>query len=526
MANFALFRRHSPEHAPITLLDKPFCAAVGCLQVFETRTLLQWHAWAARHKPYRCQCGFEGSKENFDYHLARAKREALKNINHKSAFEKTHTCAAEGCHRVFPNGSKLKDHAKKTGHKAFQCVCSKGFSRLGSLTRHVDEYRESEAGKYRCPLKSEYRYKKSEPCAGTFKRLNHLEQHLRSKNRFGHNKSGQELELLLLPFRKRRPTARKSAVTAGIPTTIDAAHGGPSTTNTGNNSTTPDPPINKNAAAQKAFLAVTMGAIPLTQDDAYTMPTAAPTSGQAGFQASPSDFSPWPAAAEGVPSSISLSSLHPPAWSNNRSIHGYQESGYPGFPINGYSSSQSVYGDPPASFVDPRCLNGYVMPAPNSHVPNPMNNQEGFGMHYNASSMASGLRPLANSTGPLDAYPPMHPNPLQPTAFNHGQLGFIHPIANHMVSNVGTGEPARPQSAFAGQNLVDFSTAAPLQAQVFTGLMDDSLNDLSLTGDMNIGYAGMGFNNDGFNLAEDMNIGDAGMGFNNGADMDFGYAGF
>lgn len=118
-------------------------------------------------------------------------------------FENPHTCAAQGCSRTFDNGNELEKHAKKAKHKAFQCNCdpSKAYTKLCSLTRHIEG--ETKPGRFECPLGTHKAPAWSDgkvPCF-SFRRIGHLEQHLRS---WHHGKTRDEVKALVAPLRKRK----------------------------------------------------------------------------------------------------------------------------------------------------------------------------------------------------------------------------------------------------------------------------------------------------------------------------------
>lgn len=74
----------------------------------------------------------------------------------------------------------MEQHATKNKHKAYVCICGKGFAKLSALRRHIEE--STQARKYKCPL-----------CDNEFKRQGHVEQHLR----LIHNKAKDAIKDLL-----------------------------------------------------------------------------------------------------------------------------------------------------------------------------------------------------------------------------------------------------------------------------------------------------------------------------------------
>lgn len=90
----------------------------------------------------------------------------------------TPSCAA--CHAPFPKNYQLEQHATKNKHKAYLCTCSKGFTKLSALRRHIQE--STKVREHRCPL-----------CNHECKRPGHVEQHLR----LVHKKSKDVIKNLL-----------------------------------------------------------------------------------------------------------------------------------------------------------------------------------------------------------------------------------------------------------------------------------------------------------------------------------------
>lgn len=117
-----------------------------------------------------------------------------------------HTCAVKDCLRVFENGSKLQQHASKTGHRAFQCLCDKAYTKLCSLTRHIKE--AVEKPQHKCPLfvsdckapRWNLRCYSSHLDNKVYARISHLEAHLVKI----HKKTPDEIEALVRPLRKNK----------------------------------------------------------------------------------------------------------------------------------------------------------------------------------------------------------------------------------------------------------------------------------------------------------------------------------
>lgn len=116
-------------------------------------------------------------------------------MHSRLGFPDEHACAVKDCLRAFENSSKLQQHASKTGHKAFQCRCSKAYTKLCSLTRHVKE--AVEKPQYNCPVCEALNYR----CYSALVRISHLETHLRKI----HKKTPAEVKAIVRPLRKRKP---------------------------------------------------------------------------------------------------------------------------------------------------------------------------------------------------------------------------------------------------------------------------------------------------------------------------------
>ncbi|POS79109.1 hypothetical protein DHEL01_v202502 [Diaporthe helianthi] len=105
-----------------------------------------------------------------------------------------------------PNDESLEQHAAKTKHKAYLCTCGcqKGFTKRSALRRHTQE--SIQAREHQCPL-----------CDDKFKRVGHVEQHLR----LVHNKSKDEIKRLLSTQKSKPHQAleQSSIVSAAVPTT-------------------------------------------------------------------------------------------------------------------------------------------------------------------------------------------------------------------------------------------------------------------------------------------------------------------
>lgn len=310
------------------------CGEPGCLKVFANNLELKRHARLAGHRPYRCECGYlQSDKWYVAQHVTHANRTVAKSIVHTQAIlDEQHTCAEEGCHRVCSNGSKLQEHAKVTGHKAFRCVCGKAFSKLCSLSRHIEETRDEDGqGKYRC---CHCLWGKS------FKRLNHLEQHLKTK----HLHTAEEVEAILLPFRKRKTRASKSALTTGPAAKQDAAQEGHSPMKQ------LDSLVGNTAGARTAFLAVTTSAIAPGQDASITALTDGSAGDLADLDARPVAFN-LGAPMEDLALHGNNLSFQDPQWSNQFDFQTIQGTVPSAFPPNGLSSSYSACGGASSTFV-------------------------------------------------------------------------------------------------------------------------------------------------------------------------------
>jgi hypothetical protein len=86
---------------------------------------------------------------------------------------KTHPCSWKGCKKSFPKPSALKRHFRThTGERPFACTwegCVQSFAEMGNLKRHIRVHTGEKP--YPCTK-----------CADKFARLEHLQQHLKSKH--------------------------------------------------------------------------------------------------------------------------------------------------------------------------------------------------------------------------------------------------------------------------------------------------------------------------------------------------------
>lgn len=82
------------------------------------------------------------------------------------------------CQESFRNTSDLISHGLNEEHAPFMCKCGKSFTRDDVLRRHVKAY-QPELQKYACP------HCKSGPGRKSFKRKDHLTQHIRGYHHIG-----------------------------------------------------------------------------------------------------------------------------------------------------------------------------------------------------------------------------------------------------------------------------------------------------------------------------------------------------
>ncbi|KAL1858018.1 hypothetical protein Daus18300_010130 [Diaporthe australafricana] len=104
----------------------------------------------------------------------------------------------------FTRNNQLEQHASEHDHKAYLCICGKGYTRLSALRRHTKE--TTQARKHQCPR-----------CNYEFKRPGHVEQHLRLIH-----KDTNEVIKDLLRIRKSEPQQGLELTgtsSAAIPTT-------------------------------------------------------------------------------------------------------------------------------------------------------------------------------------------------------------------------------------------------------------------------------------------------------------------
>lgn len=78
-------------------------------------------------------------------------------------FQPKHTCTV--CSTSFQNNYQLEQHAIKNGHKTHACTCSRAFTKLASLSRHI--YLNEQMPKHTCLL-----------CDKEFNRTDVFEEHL------------------------------------------------------------------------------------------------------------------------------------------------------------------------------------------------------------------------------------------------------------------------------------------------------------------------------------------------------------
>lgn len=398
------------------------------------------------------------------------------------------------------NGSKLQEHAKVTGHKAYRCVCSKSYSKLCSLGRHIDESRGDGEGQYVCPIcERTYKGKWDWMC---FKRITHLQQHLKAK----HPLNAEEVEAILLPFRKRKTRASKSALTTGPAAKQDAAQKEPSPLKS-------DSIVGSTAEARTAFLALTTGAIPMVQDANTTALTEGPAQDLADLGAGPVDFN-LGTPSEGLTPDGNNTPFQAPHWPNQFDFQTAQGTEPSVAPLSGLSSSPSAHGDTSGAFLTAD-FNSY-MPSSPYGLPTPsLNNWAPFASpfgesqfdrptrQYNPLSMTPNVGTFTNQYEPLTAYPPpANTIPQWPASVNYGQMGYLPlnsvslevaegqtPMGN-MLSYPGAlpvnlGNPTfapvgfnteaytQPLTDFMGFNsLSEESNAADLNSQVFHGQAD------------------------------------------------------
>ena len=84
------------------------------------------------------------------------------------------------CSQSFANGWLLVEHCSNEVHAAFMCKCGKGYARLDVLGRHLKTY-QLDLRKYTCPQCNSHGRGKS------FKRKDHLTQHIRGYHHFGNS---------------------------------------------------------------------------------------------------------------------------------------------------------------------------------------------------------------------------------------------------------------------------------------------------------------------------------------------------
>lgn len=527
------FKRY-PLHEIINFPDQYTCGEPGCFEVCGTLGKLRKHTNSTRHQPYQCKCGFQSkTKSEVENHVAYSKREESKNVVHYHAiFRKAHTCAVKSCGRVFSNSSELEKHAKVNSHKAFQCICSKGFSKLCSLTRHIDESCSDAVGKYKCPLKRLEQWRRGWPCTASFKRINHLEQHFRGKIEWDcHELTDEEVEALLSPYRKRKPAASKSALTARVDTKVNDVHDyGPPATTTGN-PTESICTISDKVSAHNAF-------IPSTQDTQTIKPTAELVFGQAGLGVSTTGFIAGAPAVGGFPSTASVSLFDPLARSNS-SLDALPAPALSSFSSNMHSWSQSACDGSSFPFVD-RHSGGYATPAVSGPAMDLMDiptawtcasgqaQFQGFGVQNSASFVVPGSESFIDQNSASYADPSAYPASLQPSAFSHAQMDFFSTPAGPMMTMMA---PPGQSGMFAGHfeastfTPIGFDTGAYTQPP--NGLMDPSLDISSMETAQPQAFSHVAEDgpSNNFNLPEDMDLCDAGMDFDS-AGMGFGGAGF
>ncbi|XP_039110652.1 transcription factor IIIA [Hyaena hyaena] len=153
---------HLSRHILIHTGEKPFvCTASGCDQKFNTKSNLKKH-FERKHENQQKQyvCTFEGCEKAFKKH------QQLRAHQCQHTNEPLFKCAHEGCGKHFASPSRLKRHGKV--HEGYMCQkgCSFVAKTWTELLKHV---RESHKEPVRC-----------EVCQKTFKRKDHLKQHVKA----------------------------------------------------------------------------------------------------------------------------------------------------------------------------------------------------------------------------------------------------------------------------------------------------------------------------------------------------------
>ncbi|XP_077926667.1 transcription factor IIIA, partial [Halichoerus grypus] len=153
---------HLSRHILIHTGEKLFvCTASGCDQKFNTKSNLKKH-FERKHENQQKQyvCTFEGCKKAFKKH------QQLRIHQCQHTNEPLFKCAHEGCGKHFASPSRLKRHSKV--HKGYMCQkeCSFVAKTWTELLKHVRETHKEDT--------------KCEVCQKTFKRKDHLKQHMKT----------------------------------------------------------------------------------------------------------------------------------------------------------------------------------------------------------------------------------------------------------------------------------------------------------------------------------------------------------
>lgn len=301
-----------------------------------------------------------------------------------------------------------------------------------------------------------------------------MEQHLlagNGKGSRGHGKTAQEAKTILLPFRKRKQAAKKLGVAGELSISVGTPHDEPMSHDEGH-STTPDSSTSENPAGQKAFLAVTLGAVSSTQDTATTLSTAGPTWGSSGFDMSPFSFNTVPSTDGEMLSMTSVSSMQGLQMSAE-----VGRQGLCGFTTNEYVSPQSVYAPSTDAYSNSYTMLGASGLAMNSVAASGIPfGQAPFGpvgMQYNPSPMVPGVGTPINHIATPAVYPPMHPMGFQPGTLTYGQMGC--PTADQLPMRDISQYQAVIPGTFGRSNLASTSVNSGAYAQLSDDVMGESL---------------------------------------------------